>query len=153
VQLSAEQKQQLHELRATARDQAAIIRNDQSLTEAQRQAKLKELRANTRQQMKSVFTPEQQQAFAARRSAHQSAMASKLGLTADQQSKMKELFQSARQQRQQVLANSGLTNEQKAAQLAQLRQSNKSQMATILSPEQMQQWQQMREHRGHKRNM
>lgn len=144
VQLSATQKQQLREMRLSARDQAAVIRNDQTLTPAQKQQKLQELRANIREQMKSVLTPAQQQAFAQRRANAQARRASRLGLTADQQSKLKELRQSNRQQRQAVLANTSLTNDQKLAQLAQIRQASQAQLATILSPDQLQKMQQMR---------
>jgi Spy/CpxP family protein refolding chaperone len=149
-QLSAEQKKQLRELRLSARDQAAIIRNDQSLSAEQKQAKLKDLHASTREQMKSILTPAQQTAFAQRREARQQRVAAKLGLTPDQQSKLKALFQSNRQQRQAVLTNASLTNEQKQTQLSQIRQSTRSQLATILSPEQLVKFQQMRHHRQHK---
>jgi len=150
-QLTADQKKQLGGLRATARDQSAIIRNDQTLTAGQKQAKLKELRASTRQQMKSVLTPEQQTTFANRRAAAKVRFAEKLGLTPDQQSKMKDLFVSTHQQRQAVLKNASLTNDQKASQLSQIRQASKAQLATILSPEQLVKFQQMRKmHRHHK---
>ncbi len=142
-QLTAEQKQQLRGMRLTARDQAAIIRNDQTLTSEQKLAKLKELRASTREQMKSVLTPAQQQAFAARRAALKARMEAKLGLTADQQSKLKALFQSNRQQRQAVLTNASLTNEQKQTQLSQIRQTSQAQLSTILTPEQLTKFQQM----------
>lgn len=145
-QLTAEQKQQLRSLRNSARDQAAIIRNDQTLTAEQKQAKLKALRASTREQMKSVLTPAQQAAFANRRAAAKSRFAAKLGLTADQMSKLKDLRLSNRQQRQAVLTNSALTNEQKQAQLAQIRQASQAQLATILTPEQLEKFHQMRRH-------
>jgi Spy/CpxP family protein refolding chaperone len=145
--LTAEQRKQLRELRLTTRDQTAIIRHDQSLSADQKVAKLKELRASTRAQMKAVLTPAQQKMFADRVAAHKARVAEKLGLTADQQSKLKELFQSNRQQRQAVLANPSLTNEQKLAQLSQIRQSSKAQLAPILTPEQLVKFQQMRSHR------
>jgi hypothetical protein len=91
-----------------------------------------------------VLTPEQQQAFAARRANAEGRMAAKLGLTADQQSKLKALRASNHEQRQAVVTNSSLTNEQKMAQLAQIRQANKAQLATILTPDQLAQLQQMR---------
>jgi Spy/CpxP family protein refolding chaperone len=144
--LTQEQKRQLNDLRVAARDQAAIIRNDQTLTAEQKQAKLKELHASTRARMKSVLTPEQQQAFAAR----QGRFAAKLGLTPDQQGKLKALFQSTHQQREAVLKNTALTNEQKQAQLSQIRQTSKAQLATILSPEQLAKFEQMRRHRHSK---
>jgi Spy/CpxP family protein refolding chaperone len=135
----------MSDLRSAARDQAAIIRNDQTLTAEQKQSKLKELHASTREQMKSVLTADQQKAFAARRE----AFAAKLGLTTEQQSKMKDLFASTRQQRQAVLTNSALSNEQKQAQLSQIRQTSKAQLATILTPEQLAKMQQARKMHHH----
>ena len=150
-QLTAEQKKQLSDLRSSARDQAAIIRNDQTLTAEQKQAKLKALRASTHEQMKSLLTPEQQKTFADHRAAAKAKFAAKLGLSADQQSKLKDLRSSTRQQRQAVLKNPSLTNEQKQAQLSQIRQSSKAQLATILTPEQLAKFQQMSKmHRHHK---
>lgn len=146
-QLTAEQKQQLKNLRNSARDQAAIIRNDSTLSPQQKQAKLKALHASTRQQMKSVLTPDQQKAMAERRAAAKAKFAAKLGLTPDQQSKLQALRSSNRQQRQAVLTNSTLTNEQKQAQLSQIRQASQAQLATILSPDQLERLHQMRRHR------
>lgn len=142
-QLSAEQKTQLRGIRNSARDQAAIIRNDQALNAEQKHAKLKALRASTREQMKAVLTPEQQKAFADRRAAAKANFAAKLGLTADQQSKLQALRQSTRQQRQTVLKNTALTSEQKQAQLSQIRQGSQTQLATILTPEQLERFHQM----------
>jgi Spy/CpxP family protein refolding chaperone len=148
LQLTMEQKKQLRELRLSARDQAAIIRNDQTLSAEQKQSKLKLLRANTHEQMKSVLTPAQQTAIAERHAGRRARMAAKLGLTPEQQSKLKELFVANRQQRQAVLTNASLSNDQKQAQLSQMRQTNKSQLATILTPEQLAKFRQMRrEHR------
>jgi Spy/CpxP family protein refolding chaperone len=150
--LTADQKKQLGELRSTARDQAAIIRNDQTLTAEQKKAKLKELHASTREQMKSVLTPEQQKALADRRAAGKERFAEKLGLTPDQQNKMKDLFVATHQQREAVLKNASLTNEQKQTQLSQIRQSSKAQLATILTPEQLVKFQHMRKMHRHEKH-
>jgi Spy/CpxP family protein refolding chaperone len=147
--LTPEQKTQLRTLRQSARDQAAIIRHDQTLTDAQKQAKLKDLRASTRAQMKSALTPEQQQIVANRRAARKAAIAAKLDLTADQQSKLKALFVSSHQQREAVLTNTSLTNDQKQAQLTQIRQATQTQLSTILTPDQLQKFQQMRHGHHH----
>jgi Spy/CpxP family protein refolding chaperone len=151
LHLTMAQKQQLGELRATSRDQAAIIRNDPSLTAAQKQSKLHELRAGTHAQMKSVLTPEQQSAFAERRAEGKARFAAKLGLTPDQQGKLKDLARSNHQQRESVLTNAALSNDQKQAQLSQIRQASKAQMATILSPEQLVKFHQMRRARHHEK--
>jgi hypothetical protein len=149
--LTADQKKQLHDLRVSARDQAAIIRNDQTLTAEQKQAKLKALHVSTRQQMKSVLTQEQQKMFADRRANRHARIVAKLGLTADQQTKLKDLAASTRQQRQGVLKNASLTSDQKQAQLSQIRQASKAQLASILTPEQLQQLHRMRARRAHMR--
>jgi Spy/CpxP family protein refolding chaperone len=151
LQLTIEQRKQLRQLRMSARDQAAIIRNDQTLSPEQRQAKMKELRINTRQQMKAVLTPAQQTTLANRRAERRARIADKLGLTPDQQSKLKDLFVSTRQQRQAVLQNTSLSNEQKKVQLSQIRQASKAQLATILTPEQLAKFHEMRKH--HRRGM
>ena len=149
LNLSPEQKKQLHELRLSARDQAAIIRNDQKLTAEEKTAKLKELRAGMREQMKAVLTPDQQKVWAERRAARQAEFAAKLGLTADQQSKLKDLFRSTREQRESVLNSTTLTNEEKATQLKQIRETAKSQLATILTPDQLQKFREMRKQHRH----
>jgi len=151
LQLTVEQKKQMRELHLSARDQAAIIRHDQSLTADQKLAKLKALRASTREQMKAVLTPAQQTVMADRRAARQAKVAAKLGLTPDQQSKLKELFVSNRQQRQAVLANASLSNEQKLTQLSEIRATNKAQLSSILTPEQLAQFRQMRRAHRHGR--
>jgi len=150
LNLSPEQKKQLRELHMTSRDKAAIIRQDSKLSAEEKMAKLQELRASTRDQMKAVLTPDQQKAWAERREAHRAAMAAKLGLTDEQQSKLKDLFSSTREQRQSVLTSTTLTNEQKLAQLTQIRERTKTQLATILTPDQMQKFREMRKgHRFH----
>jgi Spy/CpxP family protein refolding chaperone len=151
LNLSPEQKKQLHQLRLSARDQAAVIRNDQTLSAEQKQSKLKELRASTREQMKSILTPDQQKMMADRRAARREQIAAKLGLTADQQSKLKDLFRSTHQQRETVLSSTTLSNDQKLAELKQIRESAKTQLASILTPDQLQKFHEMRrEHRMHK---
>ena len=150
LNLSPEQKKQLRELHMTARDKAAIIRQDSKLSADEKAAKLKALRTETREQMKAVLTPDQQKTFAERRAARHAAMAAKLGLTDEQQSKLKDLFKSTREQRKRVLTNTTLTNEEKLAQLKQIRETKKAQIATILTPDQMQKFREMRKgHRHH----
>ena len=150
LNLSPEQKKQLRQLHMSARDQAAIIRNDSKLSAEEKMAKLHELRASTRDQMKSILTPDQQKAWAERKEARRAAIAAKLGLTNEQQSKLKDLFKSTHEQRQSVLASTTLTNEQKLAQLKQIRETAKTQLATILTPDQLQKFREMRKgHRFH----
>jgi len=152
-QISPEQRQQMRELRRGARDQAAIIRHDQTLSPEQKEQKLHELRATTREKMKAVLTPEQQAQIKQMRASRRERVADKLGLTQDQRGKLKELAKSTRAQRRSVLNDSSLSNDQKRAQLAQIRESAKVQRASILTPEQLAQMQQMRRHGRHGMHM
>lgn len=145
--LTPEQRQKMQQIRNSARDQAAVIRNDQSLTAEQKQEKLAALRNSTRDQMQSILTPEQQQAMAARSAQRAQQMSARLNLTADQQSKLAALRTDTHSQRQKVLADPSLTSEQKQQQLAQIRQNHDTQLASILTPEQFAQWQKMRQSR------
>lgn len=150
VNLSPEQKKQLRELRMSAHDQAAIIRHDSKLSAEEKMAKLQELRAATRDQMKAVLTPDQQKAWAERRATRHAEMVAKLGLTDEQQSKLKDLFKSTREQRKSVLTSTTMTNDEKLAQLKQIRETKKTQLAAILTPDQMQKFREMRKgHRFH----
>jgi len=150
VNLSPEQKKQLRELRMSAHDQAAIIRHDSKLSAEEKMAKLQELRAATRDQMKTVLTPDQQKAWAERRAARHAEMVAKLELTDEQQSKLKDLFKSTREQRKSVLTSTTMTNDEKLAQLKQIRETKKAQLAAILTPDQIEKFREMRKgHRFH----
>ncbi|MFZ3213354.1 MAG: hypothetical protein WA188_17770 [Terriglobales bacterium] len=138
--LTQEQKTQLHNLRTSMRDQIAIIRHDPTLSEAQRQQQIQQLRQTTRAQIKAVFTPEQQQQLAQMKAARQA----KLGLTEAQRSQLKGLFSGARQQREAVLNNASLSNAQKQTQLQQIRQNTQTQLSSILTPDQLQKMHHMR---------
>jgi Spy/CpxP family protein refolding chaperone len=150
LDLSAEQRKQLRSLKMDARDQAAVIRHDQSLTREQKAARLRELRKSTREQSKAVLTPEQREQVKSRRMGRHGRMAEELGLTPDQRSKVKDAVRSGRLQRRAILQDSSLTNDRKLAELKRIRKSTRTQLASILTPEQMEQWQQMRQHRGHR---
>lgn len=60
LNLSADQKQKLQALHADFKSKAQTLRNDQSLTQEQKKAKLHELKQQQKAQMKSLLTKEQQ---------------------------------------------------------------------------------------------
>jgi Spy/CpxP family protein refolding chaperone len=76
------------------------------------------------------------------------ARQAKLGLTQAQKAQLKTLFSGARQQRQAVLNNASLSNQDKQAQLQQIRQNTKTQLSSVLTPDQLQTMRQMRHGRG-----
>ena len=65
--LSAEQRTQIKSIHQSTRSQVNAIRNDSTLSSEQKFEKVRSLRQNTRQQMLTILTPEQQQRIRERR--------------------------------------------------------------------------------------
>ena len=169
LNLTDQQKTQVQGFMQTMQQQTQTIRQDTSLTDQQKQDKLKQLRESTHQQMMGVLNADQQQKFKQMMSEHEgmghgkghgmgmgkgmgSGMGSggpggmaALNLTPDQKSKLQPIFQSSRQQAQAVRNDASLTPDQKRAKLRDIHRSSMSQFNSILTPEQQQQWQQMRQ--------
>src|SRR5690349_22762195 len=61
LNLSPDQKKQVDGIHADTRKQKEAIENDKSLTEDQRQQKIKELKKQERSKMNAVLTPEQRE--------------------------------------------------------------------------------------------
>ncbi len=72
-------------------------------------------------------------------------LSQELNLTADQQAKIKPIFQQARTQGKTIHQDASLTKEQKMAKMKELHQTTMAQMNEILTPEQQTQWKQLRE--------
>ncbi|HLH07076.1 MAG TPA: hypothetical protein VKW78_07560 [Terriglobales bacterium] len=74
-------------------------------------------------------------------------MAEKLNLTADQQAKLKPIFQQAHAQAKTIRQDTSLTQEQKRAKMKDLHQTTMAQLNEILTPEQQTQLKQLQEQR------
>ncbi|HVP64049.1 MAG TPA: hypothetical protein VMT82_04075 [candidate division Zixibacteria bacterium] len=146
--LTADQKQKLHDIRSQASDRAAIIRNDASLTPAQKKQQLQALHEQTKAQTNAVLTPDQQAKFAQMHEQRMQKMQQRLGLTDQQVQQLKDLRTQTQSQREQVLNDTTLTQDQKAAKLADIRNNNQAQLKTILTPDQLAKFQKARAHRG-----
>lgn len=76
--------------------------------------------------------------------------AKELNLTPDQQSDLKQIRESSRQQFQAIKNDSSLTADQKKAKMKELRKSTREQMMSKLNPDQQAKFKEMRkEHRHH----
>ena len=71
LNLTDQQKQQMQQLRQQNKEQAKTIRNDNSLSAADKKAKLKALHQQSHEQMMGLLTPEQKQQFEQMRQEHQ----------------------------------------------------------------------------------
>ena len=63
LNLTDQQKQQMQQLRQQNKEQAKAIRNDSSLSDADKKTKLKALHQQSHEQMMGLLTPEQKQQF------------------------------------------------------------------------------------------
>lgn len=64
MNLTDDQKTKIAAIRADAKDQMKAVRKDTSLTDEQRQQKMKQIHLDTRKQVWAVMTPEQQKTWA-----------------------------------------------------------------------------------------
>jgi hypothetical protein len=64
LNLTDSQKQTIEAIRADVKDQLKALKKDPSLTDEQRQQKMKQMKMETRKQVWAVMTPEQQKIWA-----------------------------------------------------------------------------------------
>jgi hypothetical protein len=64
MNLTDDQKTKITAIRADAKDQAKAVKKDTSLSDEQRQQKMKQIKMDTRKQVWAVMTPEQQKTWA-----------------------------------------------------------------------------------------
>jgi periplasmic protein CpxP/Spy len=74
-------------------------------------------------------------------------LSQELNLTADQQAKIKPIFQQAHAQAKTIHQDTTLNKDQKMAKMKELHQNAMAQMNEILTPEQQATWKQLREQR------
>jgi Spy/CpxP family protein refolding chaperone len=145
LNLTPEQRTQVRSLFQQQRQQVQAIRQDQSLTTEQREAKIKAIREGTHEQLLASLTPEQRQRLTEFRERAHPLQA--LNLTPEQQPKVKLILQQQRQQVQAVRRDQDLTPRQKRAKVQEIRQNTEAQLKSILTPEQQQRFDELR-HRG-----
>jgi Spy/CpxP family protein refolding chaperone len=140
------------------------VRADQNLTREQRRAKMLELRGQLHDKMKPILTPEQNRQFAEMKTAtghhwkgkngcrkhmghgkayrmdpdkHLARMTACMGLSADQQAKIKPILEEAIKEKQAVRADQNLTREQRRAKMQQLRGQMQEKVKPLLTAEQL----------------
>jgi Spy/CpxP family protein refolding chaperone len=151
LDLTADQRAQFKSIHQSTREQLRVLRNDQTLSPEQRQAKARSIREGAHQQVLGILTPQQQEiAKNNRREGHglgfgrgfrrgegrgDSARAA-LGLTDAQQSQLKSIHESTRNQVSTIHNDASLTPEQKAEKIRSLHQGTRQQVFGLLTPEQ-----------------
>ena len=171
LNLTADQKAKLQSIREAQKKEMQELRKSGSVTPEQRKA----LHEKYRAQFDAVLTPAQKEQFQKQRQewkekagkgefgqgfnkrggefGKQAAFFKKeLNLTADQESKLKNIFQEFRTKAQDIRSNSGLSQEQKRSQMQSLAQQYMAQGKNVLTPEQAKKFDELKSKRANKRN-
>lgn len=141
LNLTDDQKARIKSIHETTQQQVQAVRQDKSLTDAQKQNKIKEIRLTTKEQIKAVLTPAQQQKLKETRTKMQERRGNRgdmagLNLTDQQKAQIKSIREDARQQVQAIQNDSSLAKEQKMAKVKEIRKATIEQIKSILTPEQ-----------------
>lgn len=160
LNLTAEQKAKFKSIREAQKTEMEALRKAGTVTPEQRKA----LHEKYSAQFQAVLTPAQQEQFKQQRkewkekgamgrgAGKQVAFFKKeLDLSADQESKLKSIFQEFRTKSQDIRSNTSLTKEQKKEQMQSLAKQYMEQGKAVLSPEQLQKFNELKgRHRGRK---
>ncbi|MDQ2856908.1 MAG: hypothetical protein M3R68_11305 [Acidobacteriota bacterium] len=161
---TAEQRAQFKSIHQSTREQLQALRNDQTLSPEQREAKARSIRESAHQQILGILTPQQQELMKNnRRERRERGMGrgfgrgerrgdgdrDALGLTAEQKSQLMSIHESTRGQVNSIRNDSTLTQEQKEEKIRSLHQGVRQQVSGILTPEQREKMKE--EHRGRHR--
>lgn len=152
LNLTTQQKAQLKESQQAMKQQRDAIKNDATLTQDQKKAKMQDLRKTQQDKLNSILTPEQKAKMAADKkdwkgkpgqSAHaekerkgNGPMMKDLNLTDTQKAQMKSDRDDMKQQRDAIQNDATLTQAQKKVKMQDLMKSERSKMSSILTPEQ-----------------
>jgi len=174
LNLTADQKAKLQAIREAQKSEMETLKKNGNVTAEQRKA----LREKYHSQFQSVLTPAQQEQMKKQREdwkdkakdgkgfgkkgkafgnrgdmGGQAAFLKKeLNLTADQETKLKSIFEEFRTKAQGLRSNSSLSQEQRKEQMKSLAQQYMSQGKAVLTPEQAKKFDELKGKRQHRRN-
>ncbi|HEV7331759.1 MAG TPA: hypothetical protein VGN63_12040 [Flavisolibacter sp.] len=170
LNLTADQKAKLQSLREAQRKEMQDLRKSGNVTPEQRKA----LQEKYRTQYQSILTPAQQEELKKNRATlkergqkgqkgergnrggnfgQQAAFFKKeLNLTADQETKLKSIFQEFQTKSKDIRANNNLSQEQKRTQFQSLAQQYMTQGKAVLTPEQVKKFEELKSKRMSKKD-
>jgi len=133
------------------------VHQDSSLSNEQKQAKIKEIRDNSREKINALLTPEQQKKFAemkgeAGNKNRLAMLTEKLNLTDEQKAAIKPILATEVNDIKAVLQDNSLSKEQKQSKISGIREASNKKINTFLTPEQQAKLAQLKEHAKQERN-
>ena len=156
LNLTDDQKSRIQGFLEEQRTQRQALRNDAALSREQKQEKMREIQQQTRDNIRSVLSVEQQMKIEDLRKQAQDRrqeranrvldrLAERLALTDSQKETIRSYRQAEAEQLQALRDNSSLTPEQKREQFQTIRQHTQEQVRSVLTPDQQQKLDDMRQ--------
>ena len=160
--VTEEQREQLPQIGRTQSEAVRAIRQDDSLSNEEKRAKVRELNQARQDQIRGMLTPDQQQKSdelrqrrregagerRPRRQGRGQGLGEALDLSEEQREQLGQLRSEQREQIQALRNDESLSTEEKRAKTRELRQAQQSRMQEILTPEQQEKLSKRREERG-----
>ncbi|MCM8768683.1 MAG: hypothetical protein NC911_03240 [Candidatus Omnitrophica bacterium] len=150
--LTEAQKEQLHLLLQKNKEQFQAIAGDSSLTAAEKQEKMKVLRESLKEELAQILSPDQLEKWkemqpSFKRTAKQERLTElfgQLGLTPEQEEKVKTILQKQRDELKDILQDPSLTDQEKKEKIRSFRLQQGLVFKEVLTPEQWQKFQELR---------
>jgi Spy/CpxP family protein refolding chaperone len=163
LNLTDAQKAAIKPILATEANEIKAVHQDGSLSNEQKEAKVKEIRDNGREKINALLTPEQQKTFAEMRGPAGSRtreefqnrlamLAEKLNLTDEQKTAIKPILATEVNDIKAVVQDNSLSKEQKQTKISGIREASNKKINTLLTPEQQAKLAQLKEHAKQERN-
>jgi Spy/CpxP family protein refolding chaperone len=157
LNLTDAQKAAIKPILANDANEIKAVRQDGSLSEEQKMAKIKEIRENGMEKINAILTPEQQKEFAEIKSEARHRMrefatdrlemlTEKLNLTDAQTAAIKPILVTEANEIKAVRQDNSLSKEQKQSKISDIRKATNKKISTILTPEQQAEWAKLKEH-------
>ena len=173
LNLTADQKSRLQSIREDFKKGMTDLKNNNSLSAEEKQARRKTLHEQFRSQSEAVLTPAQKDQMAKKKAEWKSThkegvkgkgdrmakgkgfergkkMQEELGLTSEQQQKVSSIHSEFRPKFEALRNDNSLNKDQKKEKMRQLMQQQQEQMKSVLTPEQVQKMQNMHQQRDKK---
>jgi Spy/CpxP family protein refolding chaperone len=163
LNLTDEQKAAIKPILATEANEIKAVHQDSSLSDEQKQAKIKEIRDNSREKINALLTPEQQKTFAEMKGEAGNRMrerfqnrltvlAEKLNLTDEQKAAINPILATEVNDIKAVAQDNSLSREQKQSKISGIREASDKKINALLTPEQQAKWAQLKENAKQERN-
>ena len=145
LNLTKAQQAQMKELHQNLKQQRDAIKNDASLTQDQKKAKMQELDKSQKEKMNSILTADQKAKMQADKKNWNTKnedgkgngkMMKDLNLTDAQKAQMKANRDKMKQQMDAIKNDASLTQEQKKVKMQDLQKTQRDEMSSILTPDQ-----------------